>query len=253
VLQIRSLSVRIGGTLVLDGVDLAVRARELTAIVGPSGAGKSSLLRAINLLDVHEPGYVRTGRILFGDQDITAPGVDANRVRQSIGMVFQKPVVFPTSVAGNVLFGVRHLALEPRAAWPAILEAALRRSALWDEVKDRLDAAARALSQGQQQRLCLARALAVKPDVLLLDEPTASLDPRSTELVEESVVALTRTTTVVLVTHNLGQARRVAAGAAVMVDGRVVEAGCAADVLSAPRSTGARAYLTRESAAEESE
>lgn len=252
-LDVQGLSVTIGGNRVLSDVDLRVRAGELTAIVGPSGAGKSSLLRALNLLDVQTAGYARSGRILLRGMDITAADVDANRVRRAIGMVFQKPVVFPTTIAGNVLFGVRHLAVEPRAAWPGILEDALQRSALWGEVQGRLDSPARALSHGQQQRLCLARALAVKPDVLLMDEPTASLDPRSTELVEASVARLIQATTVVLVTHDLGQARRLAARMAVMVGGRLVEEGPAAGLFTAPQSPEARAYLLREEAAEAAE
>ncbi len=210
VLEVRQLDVFAGPRQLLRGVDLRIAAGSVVALVGPSGAGKSTLLRCLNRLIDLSPGLRVSGDVLFHGRSIFAPGVDVDALRARIGILFQQPAVFPTSIRRNVLFGVRHLGVVPKSDWPTLSERALRDASLWDEVKDRLDESALKLSVGQQQRLCLARTLAVDPEVVLLDEPTSALDARSTEAVEECLLRLKRRRTLVLVTHNLAQARRLA-------------------------------------------
>lgn len=209
VLATEGLGVNVGGRVILRDVSLRIAPRQVYGLVGPSGAGKSTLLRAFNRLLDLQPGYTVRGRVLFNDRDVRAPGEDADALRRHIGMVFQQPAVFPTSIAANVVFGARHHVPLTKAARTELVEASLRQAGLWNEVKDRLAESALRLSVGQQQRLCLARTLAVDPEVILMDEPTSALDARSTELIEQLILELKRTRTVVLVTHNLEQARRV--------------------------------------------
>jgi phosphate transport system ATP-binding protein len=209
-LEARGLSVWAGTRWLLRNVNLAVPPRQVFGLMGPSGAGKSTLLRCLNRLIDLTPELRVSGEVLFHGRSIRAPGVDVDALRACIGMLFQQPVVFPKSILQNVVFGTRHLRRVPRRHWPEVAERALRESALWDEVKDRLHEPALRLSVGQQQRLCLARTLAVDPQVILMDEPTSALDPRSTEAIETLILKLRETRTIVLVTHNLGQAQRVA-------------------------------------------
>lgn len=209
VLATEGLGVNVGGRVILRDVSLRIAPRQVYGLVGPSGAGKSTLLRAFNRLLDLQPGYTVRGRVLFNSRDVRAPGEDVDALRRRIGMVFQQPAVFPTSIAANVVFGARHHAPLTKAARAELVEASLRQAGLWNEVKDRLAESALRLSVGQQQRLCLARTLAVDPEVILMDEPTSALDARSTELIEQLILELKRTRTVVLVTHNLEQARRV--------------------------------------------
>lgn len=212
VLEVRDLRVCAGKRLLLRSQNLSFTARELVALVGPSGAGKSTLLKCLNRLIDLTPGLVMSGDVLFHGRSIYADGTDVDALRARIGMLFQQPAVFPTSLRKNVLFGVRHLGRIPKSDWQVVLERSLRDSFLWNEVKDRLDESALKLSVGQQQRLCLARTLAVDPEVILLDEPTSALDPRSADAVEESLLRLKGKRTLVLVTHNLSQAQRLAEG-----------------------------------------
>lgn len=207
-LETRSLSVRAGTRPVLRELNLCIRAGDAIAVVGPSGAGKSTLLKCLNRLVDLTPSLSVLGEVLFHGVSTRAPNTDVDQLRSRIGMLFQQPVVFPATIRANVLFGVRHLRQQPRERWPEIAEQSLRSASLWNEVKDRLDESALKLSLGQQQRLCLARTLAVNPEVILLDEPTSALDPRSTEVVESSLLALKRVRTLVFVTHNLSQAER---------------------------------------------
>ena len=209
-IQVRDLRVSAGSRQLLHQASLDIAAGETLAVVGPSGAGKSTLLRCLNRLTDLTPGLDVRGQILFHGQSIHASDTDVDALRARIGMLFQQPAVFPVSVRQNVLFGVRHLGQVPKSEWPGILEESLREASLWDEMKDRLDESALKLSVGQQQRLCLARTLAVDPEVLLLDEPTSALDPRSTAAVEESLMRLRGRRTLVLVTHNPEQADRLA-------------------------------------------
>jgi phosphate transport system ATP-binding protein len=209
VFRVQSLSVSAGKRSVLRAVNLEIQARQVFGIIGPSGAGKSTLLRCLNRMIDLTPNLQVEGDVQFHSQSIRAAGTDVDALRARIGMLFQQPVVFPKSIYENVIFGVRHLGQVKKADWPDTAERALREAALWNEVKDRRHEPAMRLSVGQQQRLCLARALAVNPDVILMDEPTSALDPKSTESIEELIPQLKSRRTVVLVTHNLAQARRV--------------------------------------------
>ena len=247
VITTRGLGVAASGRTILRAVNLTVEAGQGFGLIGPNGAGKSTLLRCLNRLVDLSPGFRVSGGVSYHGQDIYAPRVDADDLRTRIGMLFQQPVVFPTTIARNVLFGVRHLGRVPRAQWPETAERALREAALWNEVKDRLDESALRLSVGQQQRLCLARALAVGPDVILMDEPTSALDPRSTEAIEELILRLKARCTVVIVTHNLAQARRVTdwLGCVCVRDGagELAETACCDALLSRPRCREVAEYL----------
>ncbi len=206
ILQLRQLSVSAGPRVLLQDVTLDIPRGGVFGLMGPSGAGKSTLLKCLNRM-TELSGLRVSGDILFHGQSIRQGSPD--ELRSRIGILFQRPVVFPKSVLANVLFGVKHLGKIPRRDWSATAEQALREAALWEEVQDRLHASALKLSVGQQQRLCLARTLATGPEVILMDEPTSALDPRSTAAIEELIQRLAAARTIVLVTHNTGQARRV--------------------------------------------
>jgi phosphate transport system ATP-binding protein len=246
-MRVRDLDAHFGATHAVRGVSLDVPAHEVTAIIGPSGCGKSTLLRCLNRMHETVPSARVTGEVLFDSRNIYAPDVDPIALRRHVGMVFQRPTPFPTmSIRDNVAAGLR---AQPgvrlgRAEVDTIVESALRRSALWDEVKDRLKASATGLSGGQQQRLCIARALATAPQVLLLDEPTASLDPLSTQKVEELVYELRTSMTVIIVTHNLQQAARVSDRTVFMLQGEVIEADATRVIFTAPTDHRTEAYIT---------
>jgi len=235
ILETRGLAVRAGDRELLREVQLKIPVRQVFGIIGPSGAGKSTLLKCLNRLVELTPGLRVSGDVLFHNQSIYAAGVDVDGLRARIGILFQQPVVFPKSILHNVIFGTRHLSRLPRRNWPEVAERALREAALWNEVKDRLRESALRLSVGQQQRLCLARTLAVDPEVILMDEPTSALDPRSTEAIEDLILQIRQKRTVVLVTHNLGQARRLADRVACVTvrdgAGQVVECAPSAEIL----------------------
>ena len=208
VFDLRGLTVRYDGVAAVRDVTLAVREREVTAFIGPSGCGKSTILRSLNRMNDLIPGARVDGEVLFHGTDLYGHDVDPVEVRRRIGMVFQKPNPFPKSIRDNIAFGPRILGLKDDLE--ERIERALRQAALWDEVKDRLGRNAFALSGGQQQRLCIARCLAVEPDVLLMDEPASSLDPISTARIEDLMHDLKRDFAIVIVTHNMQQAARVA-------------------------------------------
>jgi phosphate transport system ATP-binding protein len=210
IIQVRNLTVTAGARTLLRDVSFAIPPNQVFGIIGPSGAGKSTLLKSLNRLTDLTPGIKLTGDVLFHGKSIHARDVDADDLRTRIGILFQQPVVFPKSIYQNVIFGVKHLGKVARGEWPDVAEGALREAALWDEVKDRLHQSALKFSVGQQQRLCLARTLATKPEVILMDEPTSALDPKSTEAIEDLILKLKTIHTIVLVTHNAKQARRVA-------------------------------------------
>jgi phosphate transport system ATP-binding protein len=237
-----------GAVHAVRSVSLEIPERQVTAIIGPSGCGKSTLLRCMNRMHETVPGAGVRGEVWLAGQDIYAPGTNAIRVRRLVGMVFQRPTPFPTmSIRDNVAAGLRvsRSGSRPRRAEvDAIVERALRRTALWEEVKDRLDTSATALSGGQQQRLCIARAIATEPPVLLLDEPTASLDPISTQRVEELVYELREEFTIVIVTHNMQQAARVSDRTAFMLDGELVELAPTRTLFTAPVDPRTEAYIT---------
>jgi phosphate transport system ATP-binding protein len=248
VLAARGVSVAARDTLLLRDVHLDVAARGVTAVIGPSGAGKSTLLKVFNrLLELETPPLTLTGEVRFRGRSIHGPGVDPDNLRGRIGMLFQQPIVFPVSIARNVLFGVRHVERLSRRGLAERLEEALTRAALWDEVKDRLRAPAVELSVGQQQRLCLARSLALRPEVILMDEPTSALDRRAAAAIEALVAELAVDHAVVLVTHDLDQARRLADQVACVCRrdgaGEVVETGCCGDLFDNPRCRETVEYL----------
>ena len=208
ILEIKDLSVTARKTPILSGVNMRLYDSEVLGIVGPSGAGKSTLLRAINRLLELQAGYSTTGSILLHGEEILTRSVDPDALRERIGMIFQQPTVFPASIAENVLFGAKRLRKLPRSERAALVESSLKAAALWDEVKDRLKDSARRLSIGQQQRLCLARTIATDPEIVLMDEPTSALDPKASEAVEAGILSMKSTRSVIIVTHNLEQARR---------------------------------------------
>ena len=243
----RDLSAYFGDRRVVKDVDLDLEDFCVTAIIGPSGCGKSTLLRSFNRMHETIPGARVTGSVTLDGHDIYGEGTSAIGVRRLIGMVFQRPTPFPTlSIRDNVAAGlrIREGGAPARAEVDVIVEESLRKSGLWEEVKDRLRSSAVALSGGQQQRLCIARALATQPRVLLLDEPTASLDPASTQKVEELVYELRSTITVGIVTHNMQQAARVSDRTAFMLDGELVEVAPTNTLFTAPSDPRAEAYIT---------
>jgi phosphate transport system ATP-binding protein len=233
-----------GDRQALRDVSLVVPARAITALIGPSGCGKSTLLRSVNRMNSIIPDTRHTGDIRLFDRSVFAPGTDLVELRRHIGMVFQRPNPFPKTIFDNVAYGPRLNRLCPRPELPARVEGALRRAALWDEVKDRLDDPGTALSGGQQQRLCIARALANEPAILLLDEPCSALDPIATQRIEELLVELKAEYTIVIVTHNLQQASRVADYAAFLYLGELVEHGRTEQMFTRPQDERTEAYLT---------
>lgn len=241
------LSAFFGQTAAVRDVSISIPQNAVTAIIGPSGCGKSTLLRCFNRMHETVPGARVEGSVEILGSSIYGENTSPIAVRRHVGMVFQRPTPFPTmSIRANVAAGLR---VDPkshanRGATEEIVEEALQRAGLWSEVKDRLDESAIALSGGQQQRLCIARALATRPRVLLLDEPTASLDPLSTQKVEELVYDLRTTVTVVIVTHNLQQAARVSDGTAFLLMGELIEFASTSEMFTAPRDPRTESYIT---------
>jgi phosphate transport system ATP-binding protein len=240
----RDFSFWYGQKQALADIDLVLRARTITALIGPSGCGKSTFLRSINRLNELIPGTRSSGKLELDGADIYAPGTDVVALRQRVGMVFQRWNPFPKSIYDNVAFGPRVNGTATRSEIDDIMESSLRRAALWDEVKGRLRESALALSGGQQQRLCIARALANNPEVLLLDEPASALDPTATQKIEELLYELKQELTVVIVTHNLQQAARVADYTAFFYLGRLVEADATGRIFTSPREPRTEAYVT---------
>ena len=229
----------------VKGVSLQFAANRVHALIGPSGCGKSTFLRTLNRMHEMSPGGWITGQVLLDGQDIYAPGVNAMQLRRRVGMVFQKPTPFPTmSIFDNVAAGVRVNGRRNRRDLNEIVERSLRQAVLWDEVKDGLDQSALALSGGQQQRLCIARTLAPEPEVLLLDEPTASLDPQGTQRIEELLFELRDSFTIVIVTHNLHQAARVSDTTTFFYLGTMVEHGATKELFTTPVNEQTEAYIT---------
>ncbi|HEY8304274.1 MAG TPA: phosphate ABC transporter ATP-binding protein PstB [Solirubrobacteraceae bacterium] len=228
----------------VKGVDLDFHSGEVTAIIGPSGCGKSTMVRCINRMHEEIPGARAEGRVLLDDLDVYDPAVDVVAVRRAIGMVFQKPNPFPTmSVFDNVAAGLR-LSSRKASDLHHKVESALRGAGLWEEVKDRLGEAGAGLSGGQQQRLCIARSLAVEPEVILMDEPCSALDPIATLKIEELIDQLKRRVTIVIVTHNMQQAARVADRTAFMLGGELVEMGPTQKIFTNPNDSRTEEYVT---------
>lgn len=243
ILTTEEVSVRSRDRTILDRISLDFPPRSLTAVVGPSGCGKTTFIRTLNRMTELTPGLSVKGVVRYLGQNIYDRGVNPVVVRRRIGMVFQRPTVFPMSVFENAAFGLR-LVGTPDDELDVAVSEALQRAGLWEEVQDELDRSALALSGGQQQRLCIARALAVRPRVLLLDEPTSALDPGATQRVEATLQRLKEDIVLVLVTHNVGQAARVADRIAFLHSGRLVEIGATADILERPREKLTEQFIT---------
>lgn len=243
----RNLTAYFGNSAAIRDVSASFPQQAVTAIIGPSGCGKSTLLRCLNRMHETIPGARVEGSVDILGTAIYGEGQSPIAVRRHVGMVFQRPTPFPTmSVRANVAAGLRiaEKSVEKRGSTDEIVEEALQRAGLWAEVKDRLDESAIALSGGQQQRLCIARALATRPRVILLDEPTASLDPLSTQRVEELVYELRKTVTVVIVTHNMQQAARISDSTAFLLAGELVEFDSTRNLFTAPRDSRTESYIT---------
>ncbi len=244
-LRTEHLTAVYGKFTAVKDVSLAFRANTVNALIGPSGCGKSTYLRTLNRMhELSEGGWI-TGKVLLDGEDIYGPKVSPMQLRRRIGMVFQKPTPFPTmSIYDNVAAGLRLNGRMARGALDEVVERSLRQAALWEEVKDRLGTSALALSGGQQQRLCIARTIAPRPEVVLLDEPTASLDPGGTQRIEELVFELKQAFTIVIVTHNMQQAARVSDTTTFFYMGAMIETGPTRQIFTAPREERTEAYIT---------
>lgn len=242
-ISVRDLNVFYGSMHALKNVNVDIPEKKITAIIGPSGCGKSTLLRAFNRLIETVDGVRITGSILVDGADIYDPKADVTEVRRKMGLLSQRPYPLPMSIYDNVAYGPRIHGLKRRRELDGVVEKHLRESGLWDEVKDRLHESASGLSVGQQQRLCLSRGLAVEPEIILGDEPTSALDPRSSQRIEQRFLELKDDYTIVLVTHILRQARRLADYVAFLYMGELVEHGPASEVLDNPREQMTREYV----------
>jgi phosphate transport system ATP-binding protein len=243
-LETRGLDFYYGKHQALFGVDLQVRRGMITALIGPSGCGKSTLLRVLNRIYQLYPGQRAEGEVLLDGENMLSNRLDVADLRAKIGMVFQKPTPFPMSIYENIAFGVRLHEKVGKAAMDEIVETSLRRAALWDEVKDKLDKSGLSLSGGQQQRLCVARGIAVKPKILLLDEPASALDPISTAKLEQTLEELKGDFTIVIVTHNMGQAARLSDYTGFMYLGQMVEFATTQHIFNTPTDKRTQDYVT---------
>jgi phosphate transport system ATP-binding protein len=243
-ISIRSLSFFYGSTQALKDITLPLYKGKVTAFIGPSGCGKSTLLRVLNRMYDLYPNQRAEGEVLLDAEDILGPETDPNLLRARIGMVFQKPTPFPMSIYENIAFGLRLYEKLPKSELDSRVETALRRAALWDEVKDKLGTNGLSVSGGQQQRLCIARTVAIKPEVILLDEPCSALDPISTAKIEELIDELTAEYTIVIVTHNMQQAARVSDYTAFMYLGELVEFDSTSRIFTAPHDRRTQDYIT---------
>ena len=240
----RHLDFYYGAAQALKNINLDFLDRHVTALIGPSGCGKSTLLRTFNRIYSLYPDQRAEGEIILDGRNILSPSIDVNELRSRIGMVFQKPTPFPMSIYDNVAFGLRLYERMPKKRLDGRVEEALRKAALWDEVKDKLSMSGMGLSGGQQQRLCIARAIAQKPEVILFDEPTSALDPISTGKIEELIEQLRTDFTIVIVTHNMQQAARISHFTAFMYLGEVVEFGPTARIFMNPEKKQTQDYVT---------
>jgi phosphate transport system ATP-binding protein len=243
-IEARDFSFWYGERQVLHDITLTIARREVTAIIGPSGSGKSTFLRSINRMNDLILDHRSGGELTVEGRAVYGRGIDLVAHRQQVGMVFQRPNPFPKSIYDNVSYGPQLNALVQRRDMPDVVEQCLRRAALWEEVKDRLDSPALGLSGGQQQRLCIARALANSPTVLLMDEPCSALDPIATQRIEELIFELKRDYTIVIVTHNMQQAARVSDQTGLFDAGRLIEFGNTNTIFTSPREERTEAYIT---------
>lgn len=242
-ISISDLELYYGNFKALRDINLEVPENEITAFIGPSGCGKSTLLKSLNRMNDLIEGCKITGQVLLDGENIYS-GMDINLLRKRVGMVFQKPNPFPMTIYDNVAFGPRTHGVRSKVKLDEMVEKALRDAAIWDEVKDRLKKNALGMSGGQQQRLCIARALAVQPEVLLMDEPTSALDPISTSRIEDLALELKKEYTIVMVTHNMQQAARISDNTAFFLLGDIVEFGKTEELFSMPRDKRTEDYIT---------
>ena len=241
---IRDVDFFYGTFQALKNITMPLHDKRVTAFIGPSGCGKSTLIRVLNRMYELYPGQRATGEVIVDGENILAPGVDLNLLRARIGMVFQKPTPFPMSIYDNVAFGIRLYERLPHHELDDRVESALRRAALWDEVKDKLRQSGLGLSGGQQQRLCIARAIAVQPEILLLDEPASALDPISTQRIEELIAELKADYCIAIVTHNMQQAARTSDFTAFMYLGELIEFDPTSKMFTAPHDRRTQDYIT---------
>jgi phosphate transport system ATP-binding protein len=242
--DIRDVRFSYGRFEALKGISLPLHDRCVTAFIGPSGCGKSTLLRVLNRIYELYPGHVASGEVIVDGENILSPSLDATRVRARIGMVFQKPTPFPMSIYENIAFGLRLYTRLPKSERDDRVETALRRAALWDEVKDKLKQSGLGLSGGQQQRLCIARAIAVEPEILLLDEPASALDPISTQRIEELIAELKSDYCIAIVTHNMQQAARSSDYTALFYLGELIEFDETETIFTHPKVKRTEDYIT---------
>ncbi len=242
--SVRELQFYYGQSLALKNITMPLYEHKVTAFIGPSGCGKSTLLRVLNRMYDLYPNQRAEGEVLLDGENILAPDLDLNLLRARVGMVFQKPTPFPMSIYDNIAFGIRLYEKLPKSELDARVETALRRSALWNEVRDKLAASGLSLSGGQQQRLCIARTVAISPEVILLDEPASALDPISTAKIEELIDELSGEYTIAIVTHSMQQAARVSQFTAFMYLGEMVEFDETSKVFTSPRDKRTQDYIT---------
>ncbi len=242
--DIRDVDLFYGNFQALKKINMQVRERQVTALIGPSGCGKSTLLKSLNRMNDLIPNCRVEGKILLDDLDIYSPQSEVNLLRKRVGMVFQKPNPFPMSIYDNIAYGPRSHGVKGKLKLDAIVESSLQKAALWNEVKDDLKKSAMAISGGQQQRLCIARCLAVQPEVILMDEPTSALDPISTSKIEDLVLELKNEYTVVIVTHNMQQAARISDITSFFLLGEMIEMEETGKLFSAPNDQRTENYIT---------
>lgn len=243
-ITVENMNLFYGDFHALKNVNLNMQEKEITAFIGPSGCGKSTLLRSLNRMNDLVDGCRIEGKICLDGEDIYRKKTDVNRLRKRVGMVFQKPNPFPMSIYDNIAYGPRTHGIRNKAALDEIVESSLRQAAIWDEVKDRLKKSALGMSGGQQQRLCIARALAVQPEVLLMDEPTSALDPISTSKIEDLAVELKKEYTIIMVTHNMQQAARISDKTAFFLLGEMIEYSDTDAMFSMPKDKRTEDYIS---------
>lgn len=243
-ISVKDLDLYYGDFKALKNINIEIEPNEITAFIGPSGCGKSTLLRCLNRMNDLVEGCRIEGSVLLDGNNIYGKNVDVNLLRKKVGMVFQKPNPFPMSIYDNIAYGPRTHGVKNKAQLDEIVETSLKNAAIWDECKDRLKSSALGMSGGQQQRLCIARALACQPEVILMDEPTSALDPISTSKIEELVLELKKKYTVVIVTHNMQQAVRISDKTAFFLLGDLVEYGQTDQIFSVPKDKRTENYIT---------
>ncbi len=243
-ISVKDLKFFYGKHLALKGINLPLYDRQVTAFIGPSGCGKSTLLRVLNRMYDLYPGQHAEGQVMFDGKNILDRDLDLNLLRSRVGMVFQKPTPFPMTIYENIAFGIRLYEKLPKSELDGRVESALKKSALWPEVKDKLNANGMSLSGGQQQRLCIARTVAIQPEVILFDEPCSALDPISTAKIEELIDELKSDFTIAIVTHNMQQAARTSQYTAFMYLGELVEFGLTPDIFTKPKDKRTQDYIT---------